>query len=119
MAGETFDTQPRVLVVDDEPMNIFVLQTMLSELGITSDSATGGSEALKLVQMRADMLLAGEAVQPYEVILMDFCMPDMDGPTTAREIQALLSSSAYSGSPDTAGKLPFICCCTAYETKKF
>ena len=105
---------PRVLVVDDEPMNIFALQLMLQEFGFSCDQADGGKSALQAVQSRVEKYLAGEA-RMYELILMDYCMPDMDGPETTRRIQEIYRSNQRL----QASKLPIICCCTAYTEATF
>ena len=46
------DNLPRVLVVDDDVFNVEVIQVMLQDKGIESDSAAGGLEALGLVKER-------------------------------------------------------------------
>lgn len=69
----------RVLVVDDEPVNVFVLQRLLRHCGVECEVARDGAEAVeKAVASRCD------------VILMDISMPVMDGMTAAREIAARL-----------------------------
>jgi two-component system, sensor histidine kinase and response regulator len=58
----------KILIVDDEPINIFVLEGILSEEGFEVLTAQNGNEALiKVVQM------------PPDVILLDIMMPDMSG----------------------------------------
>ena len=57
-----------ILVVDDEPMNLKIARNVLSDTGITVDTASDGMEAL------------GRAEQtPYDAILMDHLMPGMNG----------------------------------------
>ena len=46
----------------------------------------------------------------YKLILLDFSMPDMNGPTVASIIRDLFDDSADE---------PFICCCTAYGDETF
>ena len=60
----------RVLVVDDEPSNRLLLEELLVHEGYTALSASGGSEALKL------LLLSDE---PIDVVLLDLMMPDLSG----------------------------------------
>ena len=48
---------PNILVIDDDAMNVTVLQAMLSEKGLASDSAMSGPLALKLIKQRVQMLL--------------------------------------------------------------
>ena len=73
----------RVLVVDDEPMNIFALQTMLEEAGFVCDTVNNGKHAVEYVRQRISKFMAGQA-KLYEIIFMDYCMPGMDGPTATK-----------------------------------
>ena len=72
----------RVLVVDDNEVN----RRMLHEQ-ITSWEMRNGShaEATQVVQALRDALAAGD---PYQVALLDYQMPDMDGATLAAAIKA-------------------------------
>lgn len=51
----------------------------------------------------------------YKLILMDFSMPGMDGPTTVREILRLYRESTNI----TPEQYPYICCCTAYSEQQY
>jgi len=51
----------------------------------------------------------------YKVILLDYSMPEMDGPQVATEIRRMLSNSILAGD----AQVPFICCCTAYAEASF
>ncbi|WKY48128.1 diguanylate cyclase [Eubacteriaceae bacterium ES3] len=62
------DDKMRVLMVDDKPENLFVLETLLQEEDIIMDKATSGNEAL-------EMLLEND----YALVLMDVQMPGIDG----------------------------------------
>ena len=73
------------LVVDDDLMNIDVLQAMLCSLNVKSDKALSGEIALKLIQ---DRIQSGEGM--YKLILLDYSMPGMNGPETARVVRAFL-----------------------------
>jgi PAS domain S-box-containing protein len=67
---------PRVLVVEDTPINQQVARGMLTRLGYSAELASNGFEAL-------DALSRG----PYAAILMDCHMPEMDGFDSSREIR--------------------------------
>ena len=69
----------RVLVVDDEPVNVFVLQRLLRHCELECAVARDGAQAVEA---------ASHA--PCDVILMDISMPVMDGLTAAREIAGRL-----------------------------
>ena len=68
---------PRILVVDDEAhvRNGLVLSLQLS--GYAVDGAASGREAL-------ERLAAG----PYDLVVLDMLMPEMDGVTTMRHVRA-------------------------------
>lgn len=61
-------TPPRILIVDDQPMNVDILQTRLAVHGYDILTATDGEAALQLVR----------AEQP-DLMLLDVMMPKMDG----------------------------------------
>lgn len=72
-----------VLVVEDNYVNREVALGMLRQLGVTSEIANDGQEALQ-------RLAAGELEQRrWDLILMDLQMPRMDGYTAARNIRQL------------------------------
>ncbi len=70
-----------VLVVDDEAFAAEHAQMVLDEAGIRADICTSGEEALRLIDMQ------GVKQEPYNLVLMDWKMPDMDGLETSRQIR--------------------------------
>ena len=72
----------RCLVVDDLALNCEILTRQLESLGALADSAGGGPEALDLLRATA---ARGE---PYDLALIDWVMPGMDGVALARAIRA-------------------------------
>ena len=60
-------------------MNVEVIVGMLREMGIESDSCPGAIFALPIVMDRIKKVQAGTA-QMYKLILLDYSMPQMDGP---------------------------------------
>lgn len=66
----------RVLVVDDEGMNLNVFTNLIKPLGISSDTATSGEEAVELVKENR-----------YDIVFIDHMMPGMDGPHTLEAIK--------------------------------
>jgi len=66
----------KILIVDDEPFNIDVLEQLLEELGYDTVSATNGQEALSQVAAAAP-----------DLILLDVMMPIMDGFTVCRTLK--------------------------------
>jgi two-component system, sensor histidine kinase and response regulator len=69
--------RPSILVIDDEPNNFDVIQTLLGNEGYTFHYASSGQRALD----RLDRL------QP-DTILLDVMMPDLDGIEVCRRIRA-------------------------------
>ncbi len=69
----------RVLVVDDNPEARQILTEQLSALGLRADEAVNGQQGLNALQQ-------ADASDPYQVVLMDWQMPDMDGIETTRHI---------------------------------
>ena len=66
----------KVLLAEDNPVNVEVAMAMLDSLGVEVSCARNGEEALKAVQ-------AGK----YDVLLMDCQMPVMDGFAATSEIR--------------------------------
>jgi PAS domain S-box-containing protein len=66
----------RVLIVEDNLINQMVSQAILEDLGIHSDIAADGVEALQALESL-----------PYDLVLMDCLMPVMDGFEASRRIR--------------------------------
>jgi len=65
-----------ILIVDDEPVNVKVLQRKLEKNDYTVRMATNGFECLDEV-----------AKEPPDIILLDIMMPEMDGVETCRRLK--------------------------------
>ena len=68
----------RVLVVDDNEMNRVVLRALMKDTKVQVDTVEGGEECLEKVKDTA-----------YDVILMDYMMPHMDGKETLENIRKM------------------------------
>ena len=73
-----------LLVVDDSPLNRKMLVRTFKMSGYICDEAEDGLIAVAKVKE----MMASDA-KAYSAILMDFVMPNMDGPTATKEIRAL------------------------------
>jgi signal transduction histidine kinase/HPt (histidine-containing phosphotransfer) domain-containing protein/ActR/RegA family two-component response regulator len=82
---------PRVLVVDDHPVNREVLVRQLKLLGITADSAADGVDAL-----------AVWAPGRHAAVLADIHMPRMDGHELARQLRAAEADRGCTPTPIVA-----------------
>ena len=63
----------RTLVVDDNAISLEVLASMVASFGWQVETASSGSEALALVKAK------DSGSSPFDVIVMDYKMPGMDG----------------------------------------
>ncbi len=68
----------RILLAEDNGTNRLVAVTRLEMIGHRVDSVAGGAEAVAMVQ-----------TAPYDLVLMDVMMPEVDGLAATRAIRAL------------------------------
>jgi len=106
---------PKMLLIDDEPINIEVMSAMLETHGHSSEIASTSKAALALVERRFELVKMGQA-KMYSIIFLDYSMPDMDGPQVARSIRDFLKQSQSYKFMD---REPYIVCCTAYSEATF
>ena len=70
-------SEPRVLVVDDHPVNRLLVSVMLREAGCVVAEVEGGQQAL-------DRLV----VEAFDIVLLDISMPGLSGDEVCRRIRA-------------------------------
>lgn len=78
----------RILLAEDNPANQALFQAILEKAGLTVDVASDGQEAIDACREI-----------PYDLVLMDISMPEVDGITATKEIRA-------TNSP--CGRIPII-----------
>ncbi len=92
--------QCRVLVVEDTDYNAWAAAAVLARLGLTHVRARSGGEALRLF-----------SEEPFNIVLLDRNLPDMDGTEVARRMRkmeadgpraVLLAVTAYCTAADRA-----------------
>jgi CheY-like chemotaxis protein len=77
------------LVVDDSEINLIVTQEMLRALSVETDLAGGGAAALEMCKARR-----------YDIILMDYLMPDMDGIEAAKLVRTVTDAPIVAMTAD-------------------
>ena len=75
-----------VLVIDDDPIACEHAQLVLGQVGVTCEKAMSGAEGLQMAKVRYARR------EPYNLILVDWRMPDMDGLETTRRIRAVVGA---------------------------
>ena len=99
----------RVLIVDDNATNRTILQEQVASWGMICESADSGARALEVLRARSLQ------DQPFDLVLLDFQMPAMDGLMVAQAIKddgaipppqiVLLTSSGQRIEPERAQAL--------------
>ncbi|MBQ3322586.1 MAG: response regulator [Firmicutes bacterium] len=73
-----------VLVVDDDPVACEHAKLVLEQAGIAAELAQSGAEAIEMVKLRHARR------DPYNLILVDWKMPEMDGVETTRKMRDII-----------------------------
>ncbi|QJX48461.1 response regulator [Hymenobacter taeanensis] len=71
-------TTPHILIVDDEPNIVMSLEFLMRKNGYRVSIARNGTEALDALKQ-----------SPFEVVLLDVMMPDVDGYEVCRQLRQL------------------------------
>ena len=74
---ETFPVGMRVLVVDDDPLCLLIVGKMLGKCRYVATTSASATEALALLK---------QSPCPYDIVLTDVCLPDIDGFKLLEEI---------------------------------
>lgn len=75
--------QMSVLVIDDDPVALEHAGVVLGQVGITCETAGSGAEGIEKVRLRHGRQ------EDYNLVLVDWKMPGMDGVETTRQIRAI------------------------------
>ena len=81
--GEINPHELSVLVIDDDPIALEHAQIVLKQIGISCDVAASGFDGLEMVKLRHARR------EDYNLILIDWQMPEMDGVETTRQIRSI------------------------------
>jgi PAS domain S-box-containing protein len=82
------DANTRILLAEDNPANQMVIKNILEYADLQVDIVANGREAVEAARS-----------MPYDIVLMDISMPEMDGMTATRKIRQF---------PGQADKLPIV-----------
>ena len=86
-AGAEGDFHPHeitVLVIDDDPVACEHAKVVLGQVGVHCDTALSGTEGVEMVKVRHARM------EPYNLILVDWKMPGLDGIETTRQIRSVI-----------------------------
>ena len=84
LSGEVSTENLKVLVIDDDPIACEHAKIVLEELGIFADTVTSGDEAFKIIELKSARR------ESYNLIFVDWHMPDKNGMEVTREIRRLI-----------------------------
>ena len=96
--GKVYDfSNKRVLVVDDNKINLKLAERLLSQFNMNIKTAENGKECIDLVKDNS-----------YDIILLDHMMPELDGVATVHILREsgittpviALTANSYTGSKD-------------------
>ncbi len=94
---EIFPQTMKVLVIDDDPIACEHAKLVLEKAGISAETVLSGKEALDMIKLRHARR------DSYNLIIVDWQMPEMDGVEVTRKIR------------ETIGEEPAIIILTAYN----
>ena len=84
VAEEISLSEMRVLIIDDDPVACEHAKLVLEKAGIAAEIAESGADAIERVNVRQARM------EQYNLILVDWKMPEMDGVETTRRIREIV-----------------------------
>jgi signal transduction histidine kinase/ActR/RegA family two-component response regulator len=92
----------KVLVVDDNVFNRDIVTSILQEMGVECSQVCSGTEAIRVIC---------ETPRAFQLMFLDYEMPELNGPQTARRLRQMLDDGEVP-------KLPVIVAYTAYSSDR-
>ena len=86
--AEIHPEEMSVLIVDDDPVACEHAKLVLEKAGIAAEVAESGKHAVEMVGLRHARM------EPYNLILVDWKMPEMDGVETTRRIREIVGEES-------------------------
>ncbi|CAD8150959.1 unnamed protein product [Paramecium pentaurelia] len=80
--------EQKIVIVDDEPYNLLVLESLLKQLGYQSIKADNGQQCVHLIE-NSISLFDEHKCRGFKAIIMDYQMPIMNGEEATKQLQFL------------------------------
>ena len=84
--GELDPGKLSVMVIDDDPIALEHAQVIMKQMGINCEVAESGGEGLEKIRLRHGRR------DDYDLLLIDWKMPQMDGVETTRQIRSVVGN---------------------------
>ena len=87
--GEDIEIKPHelnVLVIDDDPIACDHAKLVLEKMGIAAETVMSGADAVEMVKLRHARR------EPYNLIIVDWQMPEMNGIEATRQIREIIGN---------------------------
>lgn len=97
---------PKILVVDDDIFNITTLELMLRNLKLNCEKAINGHKALEIIRSR--LKNPRNCCKCFNLVLMDYQMPIMDGIEATKELMDMMHHGELSSNLIIIGCTAFV-----------
>ena len=90
-AADDVEIRPQelnVLIIDDDPIACDHAKLVLEKSGIAADTVMSGKEAIEMIKLRHARR------EPYNLIIVDWHMPEMDGVEVTRRIREIIGTES-------------------------
>ena len=81
----------RILLAEDNDINALLAETMIRKFGCVCDRVSDGAAAVEAVRGALEL-----GAMPYDLVMMDLAMPEIDGISAMRKIRKLCADASAS-----------------------